>query len=164
MVDVWHEGPSPVPSEEDEKVPGEAPEVLVVDDEAEMQAYLRSVLRPTYRVYTASDGEEALERLRQRPPDLVISDVRMPGRNGIFLCGAIREDETLRHLPVLLLTSGPDDGARRSGVQAGADAYVSKPFDPADQHGVSHRSHSGNGLRPHLSQFEYERYALHAAN
>lgn len=115
----------------DPEGPDDAPRVFVVDDEAEMRGYIRSLLGSSYRVETANDGEEALARLREDPPDLVLSDAVMPGRDGISLCRAIRDDDQLRHLPVILLSARPGDDARLSGMQAGADAYVSKPFDPA---------------------------------
>ena len=117
---------------EDEEREDETPAVLVVDDEAEMQDYLRSLLRSNYRVVTASDGDEALDVLREQRPDLVISDTAMPGRDGVSLCRAIRADEQLRSLPVILLTAQSDDDARLSGLRAGADAYVAKPFDPLE--------------------------------
>ncbi len=117
---------------DDEEQEGEAPTVLVVDDEVEMQDYLRSLLRPNYRVLTAEDGDAALDLLREDRPHLVISDTAMPGGDGISLCRAIRDDEQLRSLPVILLTAQSDDEARLSGLRAGADAYVAKPFDPLE--------------------------------
>lgn len=110
----------------------ERPEVLVVDDEAEMRGYLCDLLSRRYRVVTATDGDSGLERLRDRRSDLVISDVAMPGRDGLALCRAIREDEDLRHLPVILLTARRDDEVSFTELKAGADAYVSKPFDPVE--------------------------------
>jgi signal transduction histidine kinase/DNA-binding response OmpR family regulator len=112
--------------------PSDAPAVLVVDDEAEMRTYLADLLGRNYQVVTATDGEAALDRLRDRPIDLVIGDVAMPGMDGVALCRAIRDDEQLRHLPVILLTARPEDRAQRANLEAGADAYVSKPFDPAE--------------------------------
>ena len=112
--------------------PPDAPAVLVVNDEAEMRTYLADLLGRNYQVVTATDGEAALDRLRDRPIDLVIGDVAMPGMDGVALCRAIRDDEQLRHLPVILLTARPEDRAQRANLEAGADAYVSKPFDPAE--------------------------------
>jgi len=133
-VDLWRDPQplSPAVSDGDEDAPSDAPEVLVVDDEAEMRGYLQDLLGPTYRIATAATGAEALDRLRDQPPDLVISDVAMPEMDGISLCRHIRDDEALRPLPVLLLTGRQEAEARRSGIEAGADAYVAKPFDPAE--------------------------------
>ncbi|PQJ34727.1 ATPase [Salinibacter sp. 10B] len=122
----------PGPETEAEEPEAEGPAVLVVDDEAEMRDYLQSLLRPTYRVVTASDGDDALEVLQEQRLDLVISDTTMPGRDGVALCRAIRADEQHRSLPVILLTAQSDDDTRLSGLQAGADAYVAKPFDPLE--------------------------------
>jgi len=140
-VGTWEQSTDakPVPLPEDDgaedssaDVPSDAPEVLVVDDEADMRAYLRDLLGENYRVVTASDGEEALDRLHNRAVDLVISDVAMPGMDGVALCRALRNDEQLRHLPVILLTARPENRTQRADLEAGADAYMSKPFDPAE--------------------------------
>ena len=110
----------------------DAPEILVVDDEADMRSYLRSLLGRTYRVRTAENGAEALEQVRERPPDLVVSDFVMPERDGADLCRALRKDPDTRHVPVILLTVRRDQEGRLLGLRAGADAYLSKPFDPAE--------------------------------
>ena len=81
---------------------------------------------------TAATGAEALDQLRDDPPDLVVSDVAMPEMDGIELCRRIRDDDRLRSLPVLLLTGRQEAETRLSGIEAGADAYVPKPFDPAE--------------------------------
>ena len=120
------------PMDSGEEVPSDAPEVLVVDDEAEMRGYFRDLLGADYRVVTAADNEEALARLRDRAVDLVLSDAVPPGSDGGALCRAIRENEQLRHLPVILLTPRPESTAARTDLEAGADAYLSKPFDPAE--------------------------------
>ena len=129
----------PVPIPEDEpsedasnEAPSDAPEVLVVDDEADMRAYLGDLLGDRYRVVTAADGEEALDHLHSQAVDLVISDVAMPGMDGVALCRELRNDEQLRHLPVILLTARPENRTQRADLEAGADAYVAKPFDPAE--------------------------------
>jgi signal transduction histidine kinase/DNA-binding response OmpR family regulator len=128
LPDVQRPAPSrPAPPE----AAGDAPTVVVVDDEAEMRDYLRALLAPTYRVVARSTADEALAYLREEGADLVVSDAVLPGRDGRGLCRAIRDDEQLRSLPVILLTTRPDDG-RLSGVQAGADAALVKPFDPVE--------------------------------
>jgi len=112
--------------------PDDAPVVLVADDEAEMREYLRSLLRPVYRVVTVADGDAALDRLGEAQVDLVIADDAMPGGDGADLCRTIRADEQLQSLPVVLLTARPADDPPLSGLEAGADALVSKPFDPRE--------------------------------
>jgi CheY-like chemotaxis protein len=120
------------PGQSSGDAPSDAPEVLVVDDEADMRAYLQDLLGDNYRVVTAADGKEALDRLHNRAVDLVLSDVAMPGMDGVALCRELRDDEQLRHLPVILLTARPENRPQRSDLAVGADAYVSKPFDPAE--------------------------------
>ena len=110
----------------------DAPAILIVEDDPAMRTYLEQLLGADYRVRTAADTEAALERLREAAPALVISDIAMPGRDGLDLCQVIRDDEQLRHLPVILLTAHAEDENQLRGLEAGADAYVSKPFDPAE--------------------------------
>jgi signal transduction histidine kinase/DNA-binding response OmpR family regulator len=133
-VDLWRDpgAPSPDAADADGDTPADAPRILVVDDETEMRGYLQDLLGTSYRVTTVSNGAEALDRLRNQPPDLVISDVAMPELDGISLCKRIREDDELRPLPVILLTGRQEAEARLSGLEAGANAYVAKPFDPAE--------------------------------
>jgi signal transduction histidine kinase/DNA-binding response OmpR family regulator len=121
------------PDADDAPTPDEdAPEILVVDDEAEMRDYLRALLGRTYRVATAANGADGLEQVRERRPALVVSDLVMPERDGAALCRAIREDPEVRHVPVILLTVRRDQEGRLMGLRAGADAYLAKPFDPAE--------------------------------
>ncbi len=133
-VDLWRDpgAPSPDAADADGDTPADAPRILVVDDETEMRGYLQDLLGTNYQVTTVSNGAEALDQLRDQPPDLVISDVAMPELDGISLCQHIRDDDELRPLPVILLTGRQEAETRLSGLEAGADAYVAKPFDPAE--------------------------------
>jgi len=79
-------------------------------------------------VDAAGDGAEALELLKQHRPDLVLTDVMMPGTSGLDLCRTIKEDPSLRHIPVILLTARGENEAALEGYEAGADDFVSKPF------------------------------------
>ncbi|MFB6249072.1 MAG: response regulator [Salinibacter sp.] len=110
----------------------ERPQVLVVDDEDEVRRYLKEVLAPRYEVRGAADGEAGLRAAREKRPDLVISDVVMPRRDGYELCRAIRSDERLRGLPVVLLTVQDEQDDRLEGLKEGADAYLAKPFRPEE--------------------------------
>ncbi|PSQ95356.1 MAG: ATPase [Bacteroidetes bacterium SW_9_63_38] len=121
------ESESAPPPPEDER-----PEVLVVDDEQDVRTYLEEVLAPRYAVRSAADGNEALESMREHPPALVVSDVVMPHRDGFELCRAIRADESLRTIPIILLTVQRTDQSKRMGIREGADAYVGKPFHPEE--------------------------------
>jgi two-component system response regulator MprA len=101
--------------------------ILVVDDDAGLRRALRRVLvAHGFEVELAEDGELALATLRQRPFDLVVLDVMMPGRDGIELCGHLRA--TGSDLPVLMLTARDAVRDRVAGLEAGADDYLVKPF------------------------------------
>ncbi len=102
--------------------------VLIADDNAEMRNYLRRVLAPHWRVIAAADGDEALAEIRRAPPDLVVTDIMMPGLNGFALLAALRTDERTRELPVILLSARAGDEARALGLEAGASDYLVKPF------------------------------------
>ena len=103
--------------------------VLVVDDNSEMRAYVRRHLEPEYRVIEAADGSEGLERARQLTPDLVVSDVMMPGLDGNALFRSLRDDPELELVPVVLLTAKASHESRIQGLRDGVDDYLVKPFD-----------------------------------
>lgn len=111
---------------------GDRATVLVVEDHPEVRAYLRARLAPRYRVLEASDGEEGLEMARRRLPDLVLSDVMMPGLDGYGLCRALKSDPETAFLPVVLLTARAAAEDRLAGLEEQADDYLTKPFDPAE--------------------------------
>ncbi len=102
--------------------------VLLVDDNADMRDYLRRLMEAKYDVAVAADGEEALKAIRARRPDLVVTDVMMPGLDGFGLLRAIRGADTLRDLPVILLSARAGEEASLEGLAAGADDYLVKPF------------------------------------
>jgi signal transduction histidine kinase len=107
---------------------GRLPRVLVAEDEVDLRGFIAGVLKGTYEVDAAGNGAEALELIRQNRPDLVLTDVMMPGTSGLDLCRAIKEDPSLRHIPVILLTARGENEAALEGYEAGADDFVSKPF------------------------------------
>jgi DNA-binding response OmpR family regulator len=110
------------------------PRVLVADDEDDIRALVGVAVRRARCTLVASvaDGEAALRSARAELPDLVVLDVSMPGRTGLAVCAALREDAAAAGVRVLLLSAGasPDDVER--GLAAGADAYLPKPFSVAD--------------------------------
>ena len=107
---------------------GSRPRVLVADDNADMRDYLRRLLVPHFDVETVSNGVEALQAIRRTKPDLLLSDVMMPGTDGFALLHAIRTDAALSGLPVILLSARAGDEAKVEGLNAGADDYLIKPF------------------------------------
>lgn len=104
--------------------------VLVVDDDEMIVGLVaHGLLAAGYRVTTASSGAEALERLAEAVPDVVVSDVNMPDMDGFTLVQRLREDPRLRSLPLLFLTSRAEAADVVSGMRLGADDYITKPFD-----------------------------------
>jgi len=104
--------------------------VLIAEDEAHIVESLTFILaREGHEVTSVADGEAALAKLRSRhPPDLVILDVMLPRRNGLEVLQAMRADERLRSLPVLMLTAKAQPHDRALAEEIGVDAYVTKPF------------------------------------
>ena len=105
--------------------------ILVVDDDAGMRLLLRRCLSG-WQVEEAADGVEALERLQEVRPDLLIVDWSMPRMDGPELVRRLRADEALRHTPVVLLTARTDVEYRAEGYQSGADHFLPKPFEPEE--------------------------------
>ena len=106
----------------------EAPWVLIIEDNADMRAYLRTVLTPGYQLLEASNGEAGLALAREHLPDLVLSDAMMPRLDGFGVCRALKLDERTSHIPLVLLTAKADLPSRLQGLDIGADAYLTKPF------------------------------------
>ena len=102
--------------------------ILIADDNADMRDYLRRLLSPAYAVTVVPDGQAALEQIRAEMPDLVVTDVMMPRVDGFGLLAALRADEKTRSLPVVMLSARAGEEARIEGINAGADAYLIKPF------------------------------------
>ncbi|MDN3669515.1 two-component regulator propeller domain-containing protein [Echinicola jeungdonensis] len=105
------------------------PLILVVDDNADIRAYIEINFNSDYRVILATNGNEGLEKAIDRIPDLVISDIMMPDLNGLQLCSKLKSDERTSHIPVILLTARQSDDSKMEGYETGADAYVTKPFN-----------------------------------
>jgi signal transduction histidine kinase/ligand-binding sensor domain-containing protein/DNA-binding response OmpR family regulator len=106
--------------------------VLVVEDNADMRAYIRGHLEGTYTVAEAENGAKGLEVARELVPDLILSDVMMPVMDGIDLCREIKMDQRTSHIPVILLTARADVSDRIEGFESGADAYMPKPFNAVE--------------------------------
>lgn len=104
--------------------------ILLVDDAIDLLDYLRLFFKTYFKkVYTATDGETALDIIRKEHPDIVISDIIMPGMDGFKLCQIIKTDLDISHIPVILLTALQESQSLSIGYKMGADAYVPKPFD-----------------------------------
>jgi two-component system phosphate regulon response regulator PhoB len=109
------------------------PLVLIVDDEAAIVTMLRYNLeKECFAVSEAADGEEALTRIAERKPDVVLLDWMLPLVSGIEVCRQIRRAPELRSLPIIMLTARGEESDRVRGLNCGADDYVTKPFSPAE--------------------------------
>jgi signal transduction histidine kinase/CheY-like chemotaxis protein/serine phosphatase RsbU (regulator of sigma subunit) len=113
-------------------VTSEPPEVLIVDDNADMRSYLTSALAPHWRVRAASDGAAALQAIRQQQPELVLTDVMMPRLDGFGLLGELRSATATRDIPVIMVSARAGPEALVSGLDVGADDYLVKPFTTAE--------------------------------
>ena len=105
------------------------PLLLVVDDNADIRDYICMNFSQTYRTHTANDGLDGFNCAVEIVPDLIISDIMMPGVDGIELCRRLKTDERTSHIPVILLTARQSDESIIEGYDTGADAYVIKPFN-----------------------------------
>lgn len=109
----------------------DAPTILVVDDDLAQHLLVKRLLKSEpYRLAFATDGQDGLSQALELTPDLILTDVVMPGMNGYELCRAVRENEWLAEVPVLMLTGLEDASSKMKGLEAGADDFISKPFRP----------------------------------
>ena len=108
------------------------PEVLVTEDNPDMRQLLEMLVAREFRTRTARNGREALERVAERKPDLVLTDVMMPEMSGTELCRALKADPETREIPVVLVTSKAESEMKVEGLELGADDYVTKPFHPRE--------------------------------
>ena len=104
--------------------------ILLIEDSADVALYIKSLLPSHYKLVVAHDGNEGLQIAEELVPDLIISDIMMPGTDGIALCAAIRCSELLNHIPFILLTAKSTLDDQLQGLKGGADAYIRKPFHP----------------------------------
>lgn len=108
--------------------PDNAFTLLTVDDNADILAYLRTILQGRYKIFEAADGKEGLQIAEKEVPDLIISDIMMPVMNGLDFCRQIKENIITSHIPVIMLTARSLDENQVEGYINGADAYITKPF------------------------------------
>jgi len=107
--------------------------ILVADHDNSILKFVTLILENEgYRVVTAGDGQEALEKVQQSRPDLMLLEILLPRKNGYQICRALKEDTTLRELPVVFLSAKSQPSDRFWAKRVGADGFVPKPFDPAE--------------------------------
>lgn len=103
--------------------------ILVVEDNYDMLNYIRNGLKKNYNIFTANNGTEGLSIALRKMPDLIVSDVMMPGMDGIEFCKAIKSNIITSHIPVILLTAKVDLKTKYEGIETGADDFIPKPFE-----------------------------------
>lgn len=116
-------------TEQPEEVSRKGVKLMLVEDNDEMREYLSKQMRREYDVIEARDGNEALELIKNDAPDFVLSDIMMPGISGFELCAILKKKIETCHIPVILLSSLADRKDILTGFNAGADDYITKPFD-----------------------------------
>jgi len=102
---------------------------LIADDNPDILNYLKSIFKTTYKVILVKDGVEALEKAQEFIPDVIITDIMMPSKDGLELCREIKEDLRTCHIPVILLTARTTNLFQTEGLETGADDYITKPFN-----------------------------------
>lgn len=114
----------------EEGVPVTKKTLLIVEDNVDVRQYIRSLFVTKYTVLEAADGEEGVRIATNEIPDLIISDVMMPVKDGFACCREIRERQETAHIPILMLTAKAEDADVLQGSYSGADDYMMKPFNP----------------------------------
>ncbi len=109
--------------------PSSLPQLLIVEDNPEVVAYLKTCLEDSYQLEVAYNGKSGIEKALKNIPDLIISDVMMPEKDGYEVCDTLKNDERTSHIPIILLTAKADSASKIAGLRRGADAYLPKPFD-----------------------------------
>jgi signal transduction histidine kinase/ligand-binding sensor domain-containing protein/AraC-like DNA-binding protein/ActR/RegA family two-component response regulator len=118
--------PAPIKEQDEE---GLSKIILIIDDNPDVRYFIRSQFVPEYQVVEAPDGKEGLNLAFKHIPDIIITDIMMPGPDGIELCKKIKKDERTSHIPIILLTALTSKENIHLGLAAGADDYITKPFD-----------------------------------
>jgi signal transduction histidine kinase/DNA-binding response OmpR family regulator len=121
--------PEKIEIQEDETEMQEKPLILVVEDDADVRKFICDPLKPDYRLVEAADGKEGIEKAKEFIPDLIVSDIMMPGVDGYELCRQLKQDIETSHIPIMLLTAKASEESILQGLKTGANDYITKPFN-----------------------------------
>ncbi|PWB54847.1 MAG: hypothetical protein C3F06_03485 [Candidatus Methanoperedenaceae archaeon] len=105
------------------------PQILIVDDDPVNIELLEGYLSKDYDILKAFDGNEALSIVEENPPDIILLDLIMPGINGYQVCKKLKDDPKTNHIPIVIVTSLHETEDRNKAIEAGADDFITKPFD-----------------------------------
>ena len=134
------------------------PQILIVEDNEELRKYIALELSQQFHVIEATDGREGLEIAIERSPDLIVSDILMPGKTGMELCQEIKSNIKTSHIPVILLTAKATVEDQIEGIATGADVYITKPFSV--RYLIAHVNQIVDSRKKLYSRFSQEVYLL----
>jgi two-component system, OmpR family, alkaline phosphatase synthesis response regulator PhoP len=133
--------------------------ILVVDDEEDLRELLRyNLTKEGYRVVCVASGEEALRAIRTQPPDLIVLDLMLPGVDGLEVCRTLRSSVSTASIPIVMLTARGEDADIVTGLELGADDYITKPFSPRV---LSARMKAVLRRKPRQARDEFSAIAVH---
>ena len=133
--------------------------VLVVEDNRSVAHYIGQLLKEKYNIVYAENGQEGLDKAVAIVPDVIVSDVMMPVMNGQEMCRRLRSDDTVAHVPIVMVTAKITDEDRLCGLEAGADAYITKPFNSSEllimvDKLLEQRRRIAAGIRPERNTYD----------
>lgn len=111
--------------------------LLIIEDNDDLRSYLQGLFKETFNIYAASNGREGISIAMETIPDLVVSDIMMDETSGLEVCRTLKQDEKSNHIPIILLTARSDQQTKMDGIQHGADACITKPFEPDELKAVA---------------------------
>ncbi len=119
-------------SENTSQLDEDFPQLLLIEDNPDIVIYIKSILEKKYNIHTAPDGQHGIDKAIELVPDIIISDIMMPIKNGYEVCQTLKQDQRTSHIPIILLTAKSTEEDKVQGLQYGADAYLIKPFNKAE--------------------------------
>ena len=125
---TYDEQTSPLHNETPDDEKSEKQSILIVEDDNDLRAFIRTILEEEYQIFEAEDGAEGMKKALKHHPDFIVSDIMMPNMDGIELLHSLRNERSTSHIPVVLLTAKSTIETKLEGLEYGADDYITKPF------------------------------------